>query len=280
MAFARAGDTLLPVRAARLDLILFLSLLSLASPAAAQPAGAPSRGDRREMGRPPFDVYLGQKAKEVRSQSRVEGARSRHVFAPVLQGDVVRHDFLVKNDGHEPLELREVRACSGCILESHSRRIQPGLEGRISLLILTDSLGGEALAGTVTAKTSDPARPELAIDVALRVVEFAALSPYRVWLRGSVGEEIVERCVVTPNEDYPFSITDIKARKGVWFTHELRDTEVGGVPAYEITLRNTRRKPGPYQDVLFIQTDHPARPELKIRIEGRIGGEAPGGPAE
>ena len=33
---------------------------------------------------------------------------------------------------------------------------------------------------------------------------------------------------------------------------------------------NTRTKPGPYQDVLFVQTDHPERPEFRIRVEGRL----------
>ena len=73
-----------------------------------------------------------------------------------------------------------------------------------------------------------------------------------------------------PNEDYPFSITGIRAGTGVWFSTDYREIEREGKQGYEITVRNTRTKIGPYHDVLFVQTDHSARPEFKIRIEGRI----------
>ena len=93
-----------------------------------------------------------------------------------------------------------------------------------------------------------------------------------MWLRGSASaaEPVTATCLVVPNEAYPFSITGIRTRRGVWFEHSLAEVEHAGRRAYEITLENTRTKPGPYQDVLFVQTDHPERPELRIRVEGRI----------
>jgi hypothetical protein len=201
----------------------------------------------------------------------VDEPHSRYVFEPALQGDIVRHDFVIRNDSEEILEIHEVRGFPGCVVESYSRRIEPGLTGAISTLILTDSRGGEEIAGTLRARTSRADRPEITIDASLFVREFAFLSPYRVWLEGSTSEDLVGTCIVIPSRDYPFSITGIKARKGVWFTTSYREIEREGRKGYEITVRNTRKKTGSYQDVLFVQTDHPARPEFKIRIEGRIG---------
>ena len=63
----------------------------------------------------------------------------------------------------------------GCIVESHSRRIPPGLTGSISTLILTDSRGGEEIAGTIRARTNREELPEIAIDASLLVKEFASL---------------------------------------------------------------------------------------------------------
>ncbi len=243
--------------------LVCLLLASLATPACGD-------GEERVPDRDPgLPRYTGLEAEPVRSSSRVEGARSRHELPEALQGDRIRHDFLIENDSEATLELRDAAAAGG-IVESYSRSIPPGRTGRISVRVLTDSRGGETVEGEVRAVTNDPRRPELSIDFSLFVKRFAHVFPYRVWLRGSAGEEIVETCTIVPAAEYPFTITDVLARKGVWFEYELRETRREGRPAYEIEVRNTRTRPGPYQDVLFVRTDHEARPELRIRIEGRI----------
>ncbi len=236
---------------------------------------APAASDEVEAARGfeqarPFDVYRGLAPNRIYSKSRVEGAHSRHVIEPVLQGDVVHHEFLIANGSQEPIEIRRVEMCSGCMLDSYSKTIRPGLQGGISLIIPTDSLGGNEIVSAITAETSARHLPEIVIEVSLTVREFASLSPYRVWLKGSSAREIVATCVVVPSVAYPFSITGIKARKGVWFSHSYGEVERDDRKAYEITIKNTRKKAGSYQDVLFVQTDHPERPEFKIRIEGRI----------
>jgi hypothetical protein len=220
---------------------------------------------------PGLRFYTGLGTEPIHSSSTVDRPHSRYQLEPALQGDVVRHDFIIANDSEEVLEIEEVRGFPGCIVESYSRRMEPGLTGRISLLFLTDSRGGEEIAGTIRARTDRADRPEIAIETSLQVREFASLTPYRVWLEGPATRDLSATSIVVPNRDYPFTITGIKARKGVWFETSYREIESEGLRGYEITVRNTRNRPGSYQDVLFVQTDHPARPEFKIRIEGRIG---------
>ncbi len=236
-------------------------------------ATAPAGGEEGQSV-PPRDrtlrFYKGLPVEPVYSRSFVDSPQSRYVFEPSLQGDVVRHDFVIGNDSPEVLEIDEVRGFPGCIIESYTRKIPPGLTGRISTLVLTDSRGGEEIAGTIRARTNDENRPEIAIEVSLLVKEFASLSPYRIWLEGSADQDLVATSIVIPNQDYPFRVTGIKTRRGVWFTTSYREIERQGRRGYEITVRNTRKKVGSYQDVLFVQTDHAARPEFKIRIEGRI----------
>jgi len=241
-----------------------LTLCLAASRTAAEEAPDPA------VGRPPFPLYLGLPVEPVRGVTRVEGAHASVVLPHALQGDVVQHAFVVTNDGPAPMQLSRVKACEGCILEGYAREIAPGRSGRIEVLILTDSLGGQTVHGTVRAETSDPQRPVLDIEATLPVDEFARVEPYRVWLTGTAGEKVVARCLIVPNEAYPFEITGIKTRKGTWFELSRAATTFEGRPAWEITLTNTRTRPGPYQDVLYVQTTHPRRPELKVRVEGRI----------
>lgn len=220
----------------------------------------------------PFELYLGMEPRRVHSSSRVTEATSRQALGAVLQGDVVHHTFRIPNPGAEEMEIRNLKLCSGCILGGYTRRVPPGLEGAISIVIPTDWLGGREIDGPITAETTAESLPRLEIRVSLTVREFAELSPYRIWLEGrpDPAHPLMATCLVVPNEAYPFEITGIRARKGVWFEHAWKEVEHEGRRAFEITVRNTRRKPGPYQDVLFVQTDHPERPEFKIRVEGRI----------
>lgn len=214
--------------------------------------------------------YTGIEQPPVRGRTEVAGRHAHVVLEPVLQGDVVRHDFVIPNPRPEPLVLRGVKACKGCILAGFTDEIAPNGVGRISILVVTDSVGGTTVAGTVRAETDDPARPVIEIEIELPVEEFAALDPYRVWLRGRVGEPIVGRSTIVPNDAYPFEITGIKMRKGTWLDVDWRSVDAEAGRRYEITLTNTRTRPGSYQDVLYVQTSHPRRPELKIRVEGRI----------
>lgn len=220
--------------------------------------------------RPPFPLYLGQPETRLRGTTVVDGTTATVALAPALQGDVVQHDLVIPNDRAEAIELTRVTACEGCILDGYTKTIAAGGRGRVSLLLLTDALGGQTIDGTARIETTDPERPRIDVAVRLPVKEFAALDPYRVWIVGKAGEPIVATCRIVPNADYPFTITDVKPRKGAWFDWALEAITVDGRPGYEITLTSTRQKPGPYQDVLFVQTDHPARPEFKIRVEGRL----------
>ncbi len=246
-------------------LSFLLLFMLIASPPACKRQENTRSGEIKKI-----NFYTGRDIKPIYSRSRVEKAHSRYEFEPALQGDIVKHDFIIENHSEAPLKLRNVEGCCGCFVESYTPSIEPGMSGAISAVLLTDSRGGEVIEGTIRAQTNDADRPEITIDVSMRVKAFAALHPYRIWLKGSPEEEIVEKCIVIPNKDYPFNITGIKTRKGVWFDYRLQEVKKNGRKAYEITVRNTREKPGPYQDVLFVQTDNPARPEFKIRIEGRI----------
>ncbi|MFO7558061.1 MAG: DUF1573 domain-containing protein [Desulfobacterales bacterium] len=217
-----------------------------------------------------FPFYLGKRIEPVHSKSYIDQPHSTYEFEPVLQGDILKHAFIIKNNTSDVLEIKKAEGCCGCIVESSSKKIQPGLSGRISTLILTESHGGETIEGTVRATTNDKNNPEITIDVKLPVRKFADIDPYRIWMKGSYKNNIVETSTVIPGKDYPFNITDIKVRKGIDISYSWKKIEKQGRKAYEITVKNLKKEPGTYRDVLFVQTDHSARPEFRIRIEGRI----------
>lgn len=246
---------------------LFAVLLMLLVALAPRPATAEKQAPPR---RPLLPIYNGLPPTPVSSTSEVRGARGVVEIGPVLQGDLLQHTIEIHNDSAAPWRLEDLTLCRGCMLDGASQAIAPGDVGHISFVVPTDALGGQTIESPIHAETGIDAPARIEITVRLQVEEFVALDPYRLWLKGAVGEPVEATVLVVPNDAYPFSIREIKTRKGVWFEHQLREIEHEGRKAYAIDVRNTRTKPGPYQDVLFVQTDHPQRPEFKIRIEGRI----------
>jgi hypothetical protein len=228
------------------------------------------------QGKPPEPVerksklYRGLTVEPVYSQSYLEENPTTYTFAAALQGDIVKHDFIIKNKTENLIELKKVKSCCGSFIENYSRKIQPGQEGKITVIMLTDRFGGRSIQGTIHAMTNDPEQPEIQIHVSLPVIEFARIDPLKIILKGSFREELSGVSTVEPADDYPFTITGIKLRKGIDIRCSYKEISAGSKKKYVVTAINKRKKKGIYRDIMYVQTDSAARPELKIRVEGYI----------
>ncbi|HPI93005.1 MAG TPA: DUF1573 domain-containing protein [Deltaproteobacteria bacterium] len=219
---------------------------------------------------PKTHFYFGLPEKPVYSKSVVDSPKSTYVFEPVLQFDMVRHDFIVRNTTGRDLELKKVQACCGSLVESYSRQIPAGKEGVIQMVLLTNRRGGEEITGTVRALTNDPKHPEWTIDISCYVKKFADISMHTIMLEGSWRKTLEGSSMVIPSPDYPFRITGLKPKKGRDITYAYRETTRAGRKGYLITVKNKRKKAGVIRDTIYVQTDNAARPEFMIRIQGKI----------
>jgi len=89
-------------------------------------------------------------------------------------------------------------------------------------------------------------------------------------LTGSVGEEIEKTVTIIPETKEPFRILKVSAMKGSAITHELREIEVEGRPAYELTIANAKEEPGRYYDQVTILTDRSDHTPLSVVVSGDI----------
>src|ERR1700742_5158696 len=55
----------------------------------------------------------------------------------VAQGDNVKHDFVIQNDGAAPLEISKVQPACGCTVASFDKLIAPGKTGIVHLVVDT-----------------------------------------------------------------------------------------------------------------------------------------------
>jgi len=225
---------------------------------------------RKKVKKQKFPFYKGLEMEPKYSKSVIDKIKNHYVFEPVLQGDLVKHDLMLKNNSATPLELKKVLSCCGSLVDAYTRKIEPGETGVISVVLLTDRYGGKEIHGTIRAVTNDPNRPEITIDISCEVKKFADISEHKIMLDGSIHQPIEGTSVVVPAEEYPFTITGIKPRKGIDIHYSYKEIQKDGKKGYLITAKNKRTKSGVIRDILFVQTDHPARPEFKIRVQGKI----------
>jgi hypothetical protein len=132
-----------------------------------------------------LNFYFGLPEKPVYSKSVVDSPKSKYVFDPVLQFDLVQHDFIIKNTSKQVLELKKVQACCGSLVETYTLEIPAGKEGVIKTILLTDRRGGEEIQGTIRVTTNDPKHPEWTIEVSCFVKKFADISVFTIMLDGS-----------------------------------------------------------------------------------------------
>ncbi len=217
---------------------------------------------------PPF--YFGLPEKPVYSKSVVDSPKSTYVFKPVLQFDLVKHDFIVRNTSDHPLEFKKVSACCGSLVEAFSRQIPAGQEGVIKTVLLTDRRGGEEINGTIRAITNDPKNPEWTIKISCFVKKFADISDHTIMLNGPWRAAIEGTSVVIPTAEYPFKITSFKAKRGIFITYGYKDITRSGQKGYLIWAKNIRREPGVIRDTIYVLTDNPARPQFIIRVQGKL----------
>ncbi len=224
--------------------------------------------ETEEPSSPPF--YFGIPEKPVYSKSIVDTSKSSYEFEPVLQFDLVKHDFIIRNTSKQMLELKSVKACCGTIVESYSRQIPAGKEGVIKTVLLTERHGGQKIQGTITAMTNDPKNPEWNIDISCLVKKFADISEFTIMLDGSWRKPIDGSSIVIPVPEYPFKITSCKAKRGIFIEYGYKEITHNGKKAYLIWAKNTRKEPGVIRDSIYLQTDNPSRPQFMIRVQGKL----------
>lgn len=102
------------------------------------------------------------------------------------------------------------------------------------------------------------------------VKRFATIRPTRVQLNGTAGEAISQTVAIIPEKEYPFAITEKNAQKGDEIRFSLKEKPGKTGTEYELTVENSRKTAGQYHDIIVLKTDNPLKPELKIRVYGKI----------
>lgn len=194
----------------------------------------------------------------------------------VARGAKVAHEFTLKNDGVEMLQLREVRPSCGCTVVSFDAAIVPGGSGKVRVELDSEGLTG-AVAKEVTVFTNDAANPAIqltlratiraALDVQpgyFRFVHVAGASPETdrqvVW--SSDFPELQVLGVESPSPSLAVSFRPAKAE-------EREQLGRGNQWVVEATLAS-EPPTGPLTGDVRIKTNHPRKAMLEVPIAGYV----------
>lgn len=194
-----------------------------------------------------------------------------HDFGTVLEGTVIAHDFIIRNDASQPLFIENFRIGCSCIeVLSYDREIAPGQSGIIRVSFATKGYGGQAIEKSFGVVTSAPPNDPFELTLKGAVDLFADIEPRLVKLEGLAGEPLVETVLIAPKPEYAFKVRTIRLKSGRDVTCRIVERADGTTGHYKLEIAAIRERPGRFFDTVTIGTDHPLQPEIQIRIFGHL----------
>jgi len=186
----------------------------------------------------------------------------RFEFGQVMSGAVVERDFVVKNEGSEPLVIQKVAMTTPLLVTRHTQEVAPGAEGTIHFKLDTANLAGK-FEGAIVVFLNDPALPQVPLAFEGTIVPAVELSPmpafYVAGLRGRGGERAIE---IVNHESEPLQIEKMD-HSTERFTTKLETLQAG--QRYRLTLSLNPQGPGGKAvDTLVLKTSSKKMPVLKI----------------
>lgn len=105
--------------------------------------------------------YVNRRVALYMPKPRIKVEAMEHDFGEIVQGAVVKHTFIIKNEGDAPLEINARPSC-GCVTPYFDKVIEPGKEGRIEAELRSAGFRG-AQVKTIQVTSNDPDNPSLTL---------------------------------------------------------------------------------------------------------------------
>ncbi len=197
-------------------------------------------------------------------------------FEIVAKGEVIVHEFEIKNEGNAPLELTDVRPACGCTVASFDKVIEPGAVGKVRARVKTENFNGP-IAKSIAVFTNDPETPKIQLVVKAKVKPFVAVAPgfarysyvqgervlvshQTLWAEDSFDIEILEVKV-------PYDHLEVSYREAT--EEERTDKSSGRQWRLEFNL-DPYSPIGALREYVEIKLNHPKQKIVKIPVSGFV----------
>jgi hypothetical protein len=220
----------------------------------------------------------------ISSLAQVRGPQAEFMekdwdFGRIKQGEVVRHEFVFRNIGTAPLEIRRVTTSCGCAAALVSEKeIAPGQQGRLKVSFDSRSYSGKVIK-YIYFESNDPKNPQVELTIRAEVevgpgpkIEIDPLNlDLGIALEGEEAEAEVKiknrgQLELTFDIDNPAFDFSVQGKK-ISLPHKLAAGQ-----EIELTVKIPARKDqkGLQREYLLIKSNDPARPGLSVFISRYI----------
>ena len=189
---------------------------------------------------------------------------TRHDFGIVRQGAKVTHGFLLRNRRETPLAIERLEFSRPGMTARFPAEIPAGGEGTITVNWDTAQVRGKVESEAV-AHLGDPAQSHVVLVLKAVVRPGVEVLPYAaVFVSVFAGDSAERSLTIVNNDEQPLTITRVEAA-GPHCTARLASVETGKL--YHITVVVPAGiPPGRYRELVYVETDHPARSRLTIPV--------------
>lgn len=127
--------------------------------------GTKDRNSRLSISANIIEDFSELTAEQLNNAPKAEFDNKHYNFGTVETGEIVKHDFVLKNTGKNDLHIRKTRASCGCTVATLDKEvIKPGESSKISIKFNTKGRTGSQRK-TVTVITNDPRNPTSVLEV-------------------------------------------------------------------------------------------------------------------
>ncbi len=201
-----------------------------------------------------------------------------HLAGMVDIGEIIRHDFVIKNEGTADLELAQVETDCGCTATEFQQVIPPGASGKIHVEVDTATFTGP-IDRRLAVLTNDPETPRLILaikaDVQPQILVRPGYARYLAVQKEPSGEPIGQLLwtekeppfeVLGVRSPYPF--LEVRFREAT--EAERHDQATGKQWWVETFLDKDRAPVGPLADYVEVETTHPRHKVVRIPVSGIV----------
>jgi len=183
-------------------------------------------------------------------------------FGRAMDGTVVEHDFLLRNEGSAALKIVKAGMTSPLLVTRMPRELAPGGEGMIHFKLDTTALSGP-FKGHITVFLNDPSLPEADLSFEGVVIPPVEVSPLPAFfVSGLRGKEASASIEIINHEQEPLRILKVE-HANERFATKLETIETG--QRYRLTLNLKPDGPGGRKsEPITVTTSSRAQPTFEI----------------
>ncbi|VBB45918.1 conserved hypothetical protein [uncultured Desulfatiglans sp.] len=157
-------------------------------------------------------------------------------------------------------------------MASYDKAVPPGGEGKVILKINTKGYQG-AFSKVARVQTDDPANEQIQLTMKADVKVPIHLSSSFVYLMGGQDETATRELEIRAELDKPLTLEPVFFDLDKIVQYKMEEIEKG--KTFKLTFSTTPETPASFNGVLKLKTNYPERPEIPIRIRGRVAGRQP-----